>query len=800
MLRRNRRATVLLIVFAGLAAGVVTTAFEVARRTQSAVPRRTRYVDLATTTVEVCPKDHDAEDPTACYSEVDGPEAATVRDRIRAAPGVRRVLRGGYSYMAVRPAGSSASMSSVANFVSFDRDGDTWAVGRAQLIQGRMPAFDAPDEVLIDNHVAAALELGPGDRIDLRPFTQDEFLAFAGGSPPPSDPNAAGVVTGVFRESIVDSGESSVGQGIGTVLTSAGWWRAHRDQSFVFGPEYAVWLDDGAHGQDAFAAALPRAFPDNDLRFSSGVRENGSVKRAVATEAAAASAVAFLALLAVLLLVGQALARQLTRELADGSTLRALGMSRSGAALAGTARVLPIALGAAVVAAIAAAVASPLGPVGIGRRAEVSRGVHLDWLVLAVGALAVNAAIIGLAAAVVLAGQRSPTRARSARAWRGGGLPATARVGLALSRSRRGRSSFGGALAGVAAGLAAVAAAFVLMGSLSDLQTHRARVGTTFTSVLAQGDSVVAEDNERLQAIPVVKAATARATIERALPGGLDDEVLMAFETVVGDGVPRAVLEGREPEHDNEIALGTVTMRRLGVNVGDTVTGVGATVGHDAGPLTVVGRIVLPVYDSFSVGMGHGGIVTTSLLRTISPGSRPQDTAIITDPAIPIPQALATLREALGDRVFTPIEPPDVANLRRISRTPILLAGLIVALAGAALAHALLTGIRRSRREIGVVRALGFTRPQVAGALAWQASALAAAASVIGLTVGLVGGRWGWGLVERRLGVVSPAHVPAPMIAMLVALAGALAFANLVALIPGVRVARISVADALRAD
>ena len=97
------------------------------------------------------------------------------------------------------------------------------------------------------------------------------------------------------------------------------------------------------------------------------------MRRAIALETAALLAFATLLALAGLLLVGQALGRQVVLESTEYPTLRALGMTRS--QLVGTAVVRTALVGTAAAAlAMAVAVAlSPLTPIGVARRAELTR-------------------------------------------------------------------------------------------------------------------------------------------------------------------------------------------------------------------------------------------------------------------------------------------------------------------------------------------------------------------------------------------------------------------------------------------
>src|SRR5207244_642468 len=96
--------------------------------------------------------------------------------------------------------------------------------------------------------------------------------------------------------------------------------------------------------------------------------------------------------------------------------------------------------------------------------------------------------------------------------------------------------------------------------------------------------------------------------------------------------------------------------------------------------------------------------------------------------------------------------PVDVLNYSRIQATPLALATVLALLAMATVAHLLLTSIRRRRRDLAVLKALGFVRSQVFAAVAWQATTLVGLALLVGLPLGVAAGRWTWQVFAGRLG------------------------------------------------
>ena len=129
---------------------------------------------------------------------------------------------------------------------------------------------------------------------------------------------------------------------------------------------------------------------------------------------------------------------------------------------------------------------------------------------------------------------------------------------------------------------------------------------------------------------------------------------------------------------------------------------------------------------------------------------------------------------------------------------PAILAGGLAAGAVAALGLTLVASVRRRRRDFALLKTLGFTRGQLAGAVAWQSSVIAVIGLVIGVPVGIAAGRWLWLAFANQLSAVPDPVVPAASIAL--AALAALVLANLVAALPGRAAARTPAALLLRAE
>jgi predicted lysophospholipase L1 biosynthesis ABC-type transport system permease subunit len=59
--------------------------------------------------------------------------------------------------------------------------------------------------------------------------------------------------------------------------------------------------------------------------------------------------------------------------------------------------------------------------------------------------------------------------------------------------------------------------------------------------------------------------------------------------------------------------------------------------------------------------------------------------------------------------------------------------------------------VRRRRRDLAILKILGFRRRQVAGAVAWGVTSCTMAAFALGLPLDVAAGRWAWDLAATQL-------------------------------------------------
>jgi putative ABC transport system permease protein len=144
-------------------------------------------------------------------------------------------------------------------------------------------------------------------------------------------------------------------------------------------------------------------------------------------------------------------------------------------------------------------------------------------------------------------------------------------------------------------------------------------------------------------------------------------------------------------------------------------------------------------------------------------------------------------------------EPPsDIENLDVVRDYPRLLAAFLVVLGILATVHGLVISTRRRRREMGVLRALGFSRRQVANAVSAHGTTIGIVAVVVGVPLGYAAGRAIWVSQAERIGLATAA--PASVLAALAITVGTIALTWAIATAAGARASRIGVGAALRVE
>jgi putative ABC transport system permease protein len=804
-LRSRWRAWVGLAVLVGLFAGAITAVVAGARRTDSAFPRFLKATKAPDILVFSLPGEQQG------FAQFSAAE-------LRGIPQVSQVGTAA-AFSVVNPA--------AINLVAPTDDAIGGRFFKRKLLHGRLPRPDRPDEVNVGFLVPQKEHVGVGDRLRVRmatatPSRPPESTRSSGGPPALRQGDEQVLRTFTFRIVGVVAGPTEFppqqGTGVEQVWATPAFYRAHADELVNFGVT-ALGLRHGAGDVRAAQAAISRLAAGRPAHVFPLADQTVNTEHSIHLQAIALWMLAGLLGVAVFLVLVQLLVRQSALEAGEHPDLRALGMSRSQLWAVAMARAGLVGFVGAVLGTVVALSLSPLLPIGLARVAEPHPGLAFDATALGLGALGTVVLVLACASAPAWraarvaarqaglsspAGQQAPSRVAEALGRAAAPAAITTGVRLALEPGR-GRTAVPvrSTIAGAVVGVAALATALAFTASLGHLLATPRLYGVSWD---AEVSTVVAEDVEsalprlasdpRVQSLSVGYVGFPLAMAHTRADG-------MAMKAEKGSPLLPTPLAGRLPKAADEIMLGSSTMSAVHARIGSTVRASIADTGRTV-MFKVVGRGVFPSLSDAS-GLGKGAATTIAgLERSLGPGvdAPPMDTALVRfRPGVDKAHAIAELNRDLtadGDALFKPGKPVDLLNFGRVQNLPIVLAGLLGAVAVATLTHLLITSIRRRRRDLAILKTLGFLPAQVRHTVAWQATTLAAVAAVIGIPVGVAAGRWIWIVFAHKLGIVArPAVSGAPIIVLAVA---TLAVANLVAVVPANVAARLRPAIVLRSE
>ncbi len=356
--------------------------------------------------------------------------------------------------------------------------------------------------------------------------------------------------------------------------------------------------------------------------------------------------------------------------------------------------------------------------------------------------------------------------------------------------------------------IAAVVAAFTFTSNLDHVANTPRLYGWDWSFKAGNGFFPVHQQ----QAVGALRRDPAVAAIAGANYGDLRiggrTVAALGIDSIRGSIFP-TLLEGRAPQDNREIVLGTRTLHRTGLAVGDSVKVIAQETPRT---MRIVGRAVFPKLGAGSftpTNLGEGAATRAEVFADPSAPSddkfsfmlvrvkRGADTVAVRRR---LQQAVGRLEFCGGDPdcVATAERPGDLSNYTRVRGTPLLLAAVLALMAIGALGHVLVTSVRRRRRDTAVLKTLGFVRRQVSAVTAWQATTMAAVALLIGIPVGLLLGRVAWSGFADALGVAPDSIIPTA--ALLLAIPATIVLANLIAAIPAFLSARTHPATVLRSE
>lgn len=787
-LRRSWRGSLALVLVVGLVGGVVLTTAAGARRSSTAY-ERFRQETLAS-------------DLDVAF---DGPPSVSVEDAADAArslPQVAALSRLDFPFLV--PAGSG-SYPYLEFLAAVRADGGAEPeVDRPRILDGRPPDVGAPDEVAISQTYARESGLAVGDRGEFESYApaQLELLFTTGDAGPPAGPRFSLAVTAIFDAPTFLS-ESS-GDFQPRMILSPAFTERYGDEVAVYPGGFALRLDGGAGAIEEVTRELRTMFPDDPLEITPATEVDRKIDSGISVIVTALALCSLVAALAGGVAVAQAFSRHFAAQLASDRRLEVLGMTRSERLFSQAVATVPVALLGAVVAVGLSVLASPLLPVGIARRAEPDPGLAVDGAVVLVGFVGVVAAVLLLS---VLAASATARRARAATdaippsrlpsrsmaAVRRTGLTPPRSIGVGMAVAPRGPTGIAvrSALLAVALGAMGVVAVLVFVASVDTLVRSPERYGSPFDASVSGFSGDALEDGD------VDLLADPRAAAVGLGYGGLarigGDEVnTHALDSLKGD-MTFTLLTGDGPKGDGEVVLGATTLQAAHVGLGDEVVveGAGGTL-----RATVVGTAVFPITDERSAP-GRGVLMGIEDLERISSSEEINADVIVKwADGIDPESANEELAQATGTEVFAPRLPSDVNNLREVKMLPRALAAFLAVLAAAAVLHALVSTVRMRRRELAVLRAIGFERRQLRSTVRWQAMTIGLVGIAVGVPLGIVVGRLTWIVVARGIGVVDDPVVPAP--AILLFAIGALVTMGLAGVVPSRLARKVPAATVLR--
>ena len=709
---------------------------------------------------------------------------------------------------------------------------------RMTITAGRRPDPARADEVVATQDAAAVLHLHIGSRLPVGLIGSN-----SGGLRGRADLTVVGI--GVLNTQVLQ--DSVDADRTGFLLGTPALAREFAG-CCASGMDVGLRLDGGSR----YDAAVGREY-NHLLATSSFISPGGSelyvyvtsaieaqAQRSIRPEAIALGVFGLIVGLTALIIGTQSVSRQLRAAADDAAALRALGAGPAMIMADGLPGIVAAVAAGALLAVGVAIALSPFSLFGPVREVEPGRAIYLDAAVLGLGALGLVLALGSVAAVIAYrqvphrtaardhAGERRPTAARAAVA---AGLPASGVEGLRLAlEPGRGRTAVPvrSVLAGAVLAMTVVSATLTFGASLTTLVSHPALYGWNFDYALyaVQGwGPVPARWAGPLLAHDRLVAATTGvyfATVQ------IDGQTVPAMLAPTRPAVAPHLLSGHGLDSSHDVVLGPATLAALHQRVGGTVTLSGGNLNVR---LKIAGTATMPAIGgvlSLHPSMSTGALFSTAVV----PGNAltgvfgplltgPNAILVRLRPGVGEAAGLRSMqairgqltavlnsRRALaasggGSRADTiallPVQrPAEIVNYRSMGAMPTVLAGGLAAGAVAALGLTLVASVRRRRRDFALLKTLGFTRTQLAAAVAWQSSAIAVAGLVVGVPLGIAAGRWLWLAFARELSAVPDPVIPAGSIAL--AAAAAIVLANLVAALPGRAAARTPAAVVLRAE
>jgi energy-converting hydrogenase Eha subunit A len=827
--RRRWGGYLAIVLLIGLLGGIAMGSIAAARRTQSAYPAFLASTNASTLTMST-------------YGVTNGSAAnnylPALTRKITNLPGVRLVQSWvGVGVVPLERDGAP-NLSSPINTVGsvnglyFDED-------RATPVAGRMADPRRIDEFVTTTAGARALRVHVGQVIPMGVYGATQFGEPGFGTPrvPPQRKlhmRLVGIV--VFNNQVIQDDADRYPT---NVLFTPALTRMLLASS-AQGTWYAMQLAQGT-SIPALEETLLHVLPSgSDANFSLTSIDETKVERAVKPESIALGVFGAIAALAALAIGALAISRVLRSDEEDLNVLRALGAGPATTMVDGLIGVLA-AIAAGALSAVALALSlSPLSPLGPIRAVYHPAGIAFDWTVLGLGVLVLIGGLGAIAVALAYRGapHRLASKTRIERPTGFGllqkvtssGMSAPGAVGLRFAlQPGRGRTSVPArsVLVGATLAVALVTTTLTFNSGLHTLVSRPPLYGWNWNYALTSENVVPPQALAVLSRDPDVASWSGYHSLSVQIDGQTVPALLANNDATVAP----PILSGHGIEANDQIVLGPSTLALLHKSVGDTVTGSFGT--PNTAPLyippfklVIKGTATLPAIGGASnfadhPSMGTGAVLSDHVSPAFLHGAQDPDPTL-DGPGLVFVRLDNTVSAAAGladmnriaefsDKVFAAdpnatgdsVEvlgvqhPAEIVNYQSTGSTPVILAAGLAVGAVVALALTLIASVRRRRRDLALLKTLGFTSRQLSATIAWQASVIALVATIIGVPLGIAAGRQLWTLFARSIDAVPEPTVPASLIVVAI---GTLILVNLVAAIPARIAARTPAALALRSE
>lgn len=831
---RRRLTTYLsVILLIGLTGGLAMASVAAARRTQSSYPTFLQSTNPTTLTLAVF---------GASNGGKGGASIAGKIERLPDVTDVRTLVSGDAVVLNAAGAPRLNTVNSV--IISGSPDGYLTRVDRLAVFQGHVTDPRSLDEVEVTPGAARIWGVRVGATIPIGFYAPREasLPGFGTSKVKPIYTVRAKVTGVVAMNSEIVQDDIDRAYGFAFITPAMVTRAASIDPDWNEPVYYAITLRHGDQGLGGVEEKLVGLIPSHfTYEFHVASHVTQTVELAVKPESVALGAFGLIAALVCLILSVQALSRQVRQGNEDRRILQSLGASQSDTFAESTIGSLgSVFLGVVLAAAVAVAL-SPLAPLGPVRPVYPTPGIAWDWAVLGVGALILLAVLGG--STLLIARANSPQRIRSAQS-KGPRRSATVRrlqlLGLPLAPSvgahfafesprGRGEVPVRSILVGAVLAVTLMTTTLTFSSGLHTLISRPALYGWNWNYELNPTNGVPPATLTALSHDPDVSQFSGVQYNELTVDGQSVPMILAPPHATV---LP-PILSGHGVRNRHEIVFGAQTLALLHKKVGQTVM---ASYGSPSSApvyiaptlMSIVGTATFPAVGFASsvaehTSMGSGALLSTafetpSFVRAISSKdpnlNGPGEVFVRLRAGVSASAGKRNLqriaREAnaifakdpngVGNNVAVlgVLRPAQIVDYRSIGATPVLLATGLALGAVIALALTLVASVRRRRRDLAVMKTLGFTRRMLAAAVTWQATVDGLIGAVIGIPLGILLGRELWTLFARDINAVP--HPTVPALALVLVGFGTLAVAIVAAWWPGRHAAKTPPGLVLRSE